>query len=105
MLQWLHLLEVKPGSVRHTRTGYVCMQRGWTQWDYRDSQGEMISLAEAEKQWGKPDMWAHIVGNGERITDAGKAILELHWPGRWGKHHDIEDDYADRAEWQSRRSR
>jgi hypothetical protein len=84
MLQWLHLLEVKPGSHRSgNRIGFICMTRGWTEWDYRDRHDEPISLAQAEALWGKPGLWDHIRSDGERITDAGRAILNQHWPERF----------------------
>jgi len=103
MLQWLHSLEVQPGLNRRTRVGFLTMQRGWTEWNWVDRHGKPITLAEADERWGKPELWSHITSNGERITEAGLAILELHWPGRWEPRHDIEDDYAQRAEWKARR--
>lgn len=84
MLQWLHLLEVRPGSNRsRNRIGYICMQRGWTEWNWIDRHGEAITLDKAEQLWGKPGLWEHITSNGERITDVGMGVLAEHWPDRW----------------------
>lgn len=83
MLQWLHLLELKPGSSRQrSRSGYLCMQRGWTEWNYRDRQGEEMTQVEAEKRYGFK-YWEHVRIHGERLTDAGLAVLDQHWPDRW----------------------
>jgi hypothetical protein len=75
MLEWLRLLEIKPGSTRpRNRIGYLCMQRGWTEWDYRDRHGKQISVMEAKELWG--NRWfEHVTTSGERLTDEGRTVL------------------------------
>lgn len=82
MLEWLHLLEIKPGSQRpRNRIGFICMQRGWTEWNYRDRHDQSISPVNALAVWGE-HWFEHVTTSGERLTDAGRAVLSQHWPER-----------------------
>lgn len=82
MLEWLHLLEIKPGSHRaRNRIGYICMTRGWSEWNYCDRHGEQISEEKAREVWGA-HWFEHVATSGERLTDAGRTILSQHWPER-----------------------
>lgn len=75
MLQWLNLLWVQPGSERHSRVGFLCMQRGWTEWNWVDDLGEPITLEKATELYGVDGRWERVRSSGERLTDAGRAIL------------------------------
>ena len=74
-LEWLTLLSLKPGSVRQkSRVAYDCMQKGWTQWNYRARDGAMLTQEEAQERFGER-YWEHVRVHGERLTEAGKAAL------------------------------
>ncbi len=52
------------------------MQAKLTEWNYVDSTGTPISFAEAEERWGLEHLWMHVHANGERLTAAGRQLLE-----------------------------
>lgn len=82
MLEWLHLLEVKPGSIRYkTNIGYRCMQNGWTEWRYVNAKGEGMTWIEARARYGDK-YWDHVTIHGELLTDAGRTVLAENWPNR-----------------------
>lgn len=82
MLEWLHLLEIKPGSTRRKNNiAYRCMQRGWAEWNYVNAEGDNLTGAEVRERYGEK-YWGHVHIEGERLTDAGRAVLAEQWPNR-----------------------
>jgi hypothetical protein len=77
-LEWLHLLDVKPGSDRQGgRTAFDCHMAGWTQWNYRNASGEDMTFSEAAARYG--GRWSrHTTIRGERLTATGRQVLATH---------------------------
>jgi len=72
--KWLAtLVEEGPKNRWKSRTGYDCMQLGWTEWDYRRD-GKPISAEEAleASRAGMID----FTMDAERITPLGLAALK-----------------------------
>jgi hypothetical protein len=76
-LQWLRLVEMKPGAVSHNRVGFDCKKLGWTEWNYRTRHGDNITQEEAKATYGER-FWEHVRVHGERLTDAGRRVIEEH---------------------------
>ena len=75
-LEWLRRLEAGPAYRSKNNVGYYCMQAGWTEWNYLDrSNGEPINAKEARDLFGE-HWWEEIIANGERLTEAGRKIVE-----------------------------
>jgi hypothetical protein len=71
---WLELLaEQGPHERQHGPTGFFCHQVGWTEWNYR-YEGRDMTMDEAKACVPEP-FWEHARAAGERITEAGLAIL------------------------------
>lgn len=72
-MAWLiSLIEKGPRPRGKGRTGYDCMQLGWTEWDFKRD-GKPISSEEA---WEAMRAGIHdFTMDGERITAAGKKAL------------------------------
>jgi hypothetical protein len=76
MLRWLNTVRQFPGTRRsRSRTGYVCMQRGWTEWNYRVLGAERAATAAEAREVFGDRWWGHVEIDGERITDEGLRVL------------------------------
>lgn len=73
---WLvHVRDHAPAHRDSTNVGCACMRAGWTRWVYVNKQGEEMTDLEAKDRYG--DRWWDIVRiSGERLTDAGRKMLE-----------------------------
>lgn len=73
---WLELLRDRgPHSRSTSNVGYYCMQAGWTEWCYRSLEGEEMTTDEARARYGDK-FWEVVSTAGERITAAGRKVLE-----------------------------
>lgn len=76
-IRWLRKLRAAPGTERtgHGIVAYDCMRLGWTQWRFRDVEGEYLSEAEAVERFGQ-QMWNRVEVAGEMLTQAGQDLLD-----------------------------
>jgi hypothetical protein len=77
-LMWLRHLKNGPSERRgHGGTGYYCMQAGWTEWDFRDKEtGEPVPHP-------APGEWDKVTHSGERLTEAGRKLVDAREPWEW----------------------
>jgi hypothetical protein len=72
---WLKLLEIVSAIRSRSRVGYDCMQLGWTEWNYVNTECEAMTGPEAKERYGE-QWWNRVQIKGERLTDAGREALK-----------------------------
>jgi len=64
------------------RTAFDCMELGWTEWAYRDREGNVLNHKAAREKYG--DAWnKNCEEVGEMLTTVGREILTV-WDRRPG---------------------
>lgn len=73
----LRLRDSGPAFRAKTRTGYDCMQAGWTEWWARFKDGREMPMSEARKLYPGPEAWDMFESGQFRecITDKGREAL------------------------------
>jgi hypothetical protein len=78
-LAWLRQLAESGPADRHSSVGFFCMQAGLTEWNWvLKETGEPIAMDEAKARFGMPECWERVRAEGERLTEAGHAVVREH---------------------------
>ena len=73
---WLKLLATGERPSRNrSNVGFSCMRAGWSEWNYRSTDGEEMTGDEARARYGDR-WWDHVRIHGERLTEAGRLVLD-----------------------------